>query len=66
MSVNFGKVVAFFFDSAWHFMTSFYLPGTNVTPLGMLFFMAAVALGFRFLKSLLNMNMSSNRGNSDE
>lgn len=66
MSVNFGKVVVFIFEQAWHFMTSFYLPGTNVTPLGMLFFMAAVALGFRFLKSLLNMNISSNRGNSDE
>lgn len=66
MSVNFGKVVALFFNTAWHFMTSFYLPGTNVTPLGMLFFAAAVALGFRFLKSLLNMNMTNNRGSSDE
>lgn len=67
MSVNFGKVVAFLFEQAWHFMSAWYLPGTNVTPLAMIFFAAAAGLGFRFLGSLLFMGTQvSNKGKSDE
>lgn len=69
MSINFAKVVQFLFTQAWHFLTAFYLPGTNVTPAGMLLFLASIAVGFRFLKALLGMNVftSSNKGgDSDE
>lgn len=43
-------VVQFLFTSIWSFFTSWYIPGTNVTPAAMFFFIMAVTVVFRILK----------------
>lgn len=43
-------VVQFLFTSIWSFFTSWYIPGTNVTPASMAFFLLAVSLVIRLVR----------------
>lgn len=51
-------VIRFLFTSIWSFFTSFYIPGTNVTPASFAFFVLTVFLILRIVKR--------NLGDSDE
>lgn len=43
-------VVRFLFTSIWSLFTSWHIPGTNVTPASMFFFLLAATIIFRILK----------------
>lgn len=43
-------VVQFLFTSIWSMFTSWYIPGTNVTPASMAFFLLAATVILRLLK----------------
>lgn len=45
------SIVRFMFTCAWQLLTCFHLPGTNVTPLAMMFFVASVGVAIKFLVS---------------
>lgn len=42
-------VVRFMWTAAVRLLTSIHIPGTNVTPLSMIFFVATVAIALKFL-----------------
>lgn len=46
-------VVRFLFTQVWRFFTSWYFPGTNVTPAGMAFFVLASTLILKIVKVYL-------------
>lgn len=48
------QVLGVIFQSAWTLLTSFYIPGTNVTPAGLLIFIASAIIGLHFVKRLFN------------
>ena len=50
MTSNFFLALKFWFETAWNLMTSFYIPGTNVTPAGMILFGASAYIGIKFIK----------------
>ena len=50
---DFFQAVAFLFNTAWVFLTSFNLPGVNFTPLAALFFAAFVPVVLKFVKTLI-------------
>lgn len=54
MTNEFYLALQFWLQTAWRFMTSFYLPGTNVTPAGMILFAATTVIGFTFLHRILD------------
>lgn len=62
MTNDFYLCLQWWFQSAWRLLTSFYFPGTNVTPAGMLLFGASAVIGFRFLKYIL---FTGNSGSGD-
>ena len=47
-----------FFQSAWRLMTSFYIPGTNVTPGALFLGLLSIAVFFRFIKRIVFSNDS--------
>lgn len=46
------EVLKVIFNAALSFLTAFNIPGTNVTPLGMLFFASLSLLAVRMIKLL--------------
>lgn len=46
------EVLKVIFNSALTFLTAFNIPGTNVTPLGLLFFASLALLAVRMVKLL--------------
>lgn len=46
-------VVRFMWTTAVRLLTSIHIPGTNVTPLSMIFFVASVAIALKFLTRIL-------------
>lgn len=61
MTSNFYEALQWWFTSAWRLLTSFYIPGTNVTPAGMLLFGAAAIIGLRFIKSIFSTGGSNDK-----
>lgn len=59
MNADFTLALKFWFDMAIKFLTSVKLPGTNVTPLAMLFFGACAYIGLKFVISIFNSTSSS-------
>lgn len=53
MTNDFLLALQFWFQTAYNFLKSVYLPGTNVTPLAMLFFSAIVYISFKFISEIL-------------
>lgn len=53
MTNDFYLALQFWFETAYKLLKSCYLPGTNVTPLAMLFFSSVVFLTFKFISSIL-------------
>lgn len=52
-------ILRYLFTSVWSLFTSFYIPGTNVTPAGFMFLALFVALVLRFLKRIFNLHKST-------
>lgn len=50
---DFFLAAQFLFNTGWAFMTSFNLPGVNFTPLAALFFVAFVAVTYKFLRNVV-------------
>lgn len=46
--------VRFMWTLAIRLLTSVYIPGTNVTPLSIIFFVASVTIGLKFLTRFFN------------
>lgn len=46
------SVVRFMWDIAFKLLTCIHIPGTNVTPLAMLFFLAVVVVSLKFLTNM--------------
>lgn len=46
------QILGVIFQSAWTLLTSFYIPGTNVTPAGLFIFIASAVIGLHFVKRL--------------
>lgn len=46
-------VVRFLFTQIWRFFNSWYIPGTNVTPAGMAYFLAASILIWNIVKLII-------------
>lgn len=42
------------FETIWMFFTSWYIPGTNVTPAAMFLFLGAAGIGLRFVGRFLD------------
>lgn len=52
MTQSLFQLLSTWFTSVWTLLTSFYIPGTNVTPGGMLLFIASAVIGLKFFKRL--------------
>lgn len=46
------------FDTIWAFFTSWHIPGTDVTPAGFFFFLAAASIGLTFVCRFLGIGGS--------
>lgn len=46
-------IVKFLFSAVWQFFVSWYIPGTNVTPAGMAFFLLLSVFVLRLISFLL-------------
>lgn len=46
-------VVVFIFTRCWDFFTTWYFPGTNVTPAAFMFFSLHLVIGLKVLKRYL-------------
>lgn len=46
------SVVRFMWDIAFKLLTCIHIPGTNITPLAMLFFLAVVVVSLKFLTNM--------------
>lgn len=56
MTQNAFTIISFWFTQGWRFLTSFYIPGTNVTPAGMLFFLLFIRLAISFVRRLTELD----------
>lgn len=68
MTSNAIQLLQLFLGSAWRLLTSFYIPGTNVTPAGLAIFIPTTYVGLKFLKYLfgrasgnIDMNIRSDK-----
>lgn len=52
VSSDFSAVIRFMWETAFRFMTSFYIPGTRITPLALLFFVACTTIALRFITNM--------------
>lgn len=70
MTNDFITALQWIFHAGYSLLTSFYFPGTNVTPLAMILFGAATGIIFKFLSRLLEFSPSASnsspRGGHDE
>lgn len=53
MTADAIMIVEFLFSAIWRFFTSWYIPGTNVTPAAMAFFLLLSAFVLRTLAYIL-------------
>lgn len=65
MTNNFFLALQWWFSSAWRLFTSFYIPGTNVTPAGMLLFGASAYVGVKFVKYIFFTGGSDGQSKKD-
>lgn len=65
MTVNALDSITFILAWGWRFLTGVYIPGTNVTPGAVLFFVAFVKVVISFIKRLSDVS-SSGSGKSKE
>lgn len=59
MTNNAFQFLVLFLGQIFRLFTSWYIPGTNVTPAGVLFFIAFAGLSIRFVKALFLNYVSS-------
>lgn len=59
MTSNALEILRFFFAWGWRFFTGFYIPGTNVTPGGLLLFVFLLSILIGWLRSLFNAQLTS-------
>lgn len=62
MTTNVFNLISTLFSSVWQLLTSFYIPGTNVTPAGLMIFVPTVVIGLKFFKRIF----SAFGGNNEE
>lgn len=62
--MDFATAAKWYFDTAWAFLTSFNIPGTNFTPFAALFFGAFVVLIIGFIRSIVARISGSGHGGS--
>ena len=60
MTQNTVNLLSTLFSSAWRLLTSFYIPGTNVTPAGIMIFIPSAYIGLKFFKKLFGSFGGSN------
>lgn len=60
--MDFATAVKWYFDTAWAFLTSFNIPGTNFTPFAALFFGAFFVLIVGFIRSVVARASGSGSG----
>lgn len=53
MTADVLRILHFIFTDIWRFFNSWYFPGTNVTPAGVIFFVLASTLMLKILKVYL-------------
>lgn len=53
MTADALAIVQFLFTTIWGMFTSWYIPGTNVTPAAMAFFLLASAIIIKIIKTYL-------------
>lgn len=58
MTQNALQVLRYILAWGWRFLTGFYIPGTNVTPGALLFFVFLVVVLSKFIKRLFNVSES--------
>ena len=58
MTQNALQVLRYILAWGWRFMTGWYIPGTNVTPGALLFFVFLVVVLTKFVKRLFNVSES--------
>lgn len=49
---SFFTILSFMFTWVWRFLTSAYIPGTNLTPAALLLFPAVTFISLKFITSL--------------
>lgn len=59
-------VVRFVFTFIWQFFTSWYIPGTNVTPAGMAFFLLLAAFVLRTVRFMLGKSDAFSGGSKSQ
>lgn len=59
MTQNAIDVLTFILAWGWRFLTGYYIPGTNVTPGAMLFFILLASLVINFFRRLFNVTVAS-------
>lgn len=59
MTSNALEILRFIFAWGWRFFTGFYIPGTNVTPGGLLLFIFLLNILIGWLRSLFNAQLVS-------
>lgn len=52
VSSDFAAIIRFMWETAFRFMTAFYIPGTHITPLALLFFIACTTLALKFITNV--------------
>lgn len=52
------QFIAGFFREFWKLFNSWYIPGTNVTPVGMILFCSWVPFTLKFIKELIGLGAS--------
>lgn len=60
--MDFATAAKWYFDTAWAFLTSFNIPGTNFTPFAALFFAAFVVMIGGFIRSVVARASGSGHG----
>ena len=54
MTQNAIQILTFIFAWGWRFLTGFYIPGTNVTPGAVLFFIFLAYISLKLISRLTN------------
>lgn len=52
MTSDFASALRVIFQMGWGLLTSFYIPGTNITPAALLLFSSVTYISLKFLVSL--------------
>lgn len=65
MTQNALTVLRFILAWGWRFFTGYYIPGTNVTPGALLFFIFLIVVLTKWLKGLFNANTSHSSSSKD-